>query len=53
VPLHLRNAVTPLMKQVGYGQGYRYVHNDPDAKDEMTCLPESLCGRKYFDEEQE
>ncbi|HEV7796635.1 MAG TPA: replication-associated recombination protein A [Pyrinomonadaceae bacterium] len=51
VPLHLRNAVTPLMKQVGYGQGYRYVHNDPNAKDEMTCLPESLRGRKYFDEE--
>jgi putative ATPase len=51
VPLHLRNAVTPLMKQVGYGQGYRYVHNDPKAKDEMPCLPESLRGRKYFDEE--
>ncbi len=36
VPLHLRNAVTPLMKHIGYGQGYRYVHNDPNAKDEMT-----------------
>ena len=51
VPLHLRNAVTPLMKQVGYGDGYRYVHNDPDAKDEMDCLPESLRGRKYFEED--
>lgn len=51
VPLHLRNAVTPLMKHVGYGTGYRYVHNDPKAKDEMPCLPESLRGRKYFDEE--
>jgi putative ATPase len=51
VPLHLRNAVTPLMKHVGYGQGYRYVHNDPKAKDEMPCLPESLRGRKYFEEE--
>jgi putative ATPase len=51
VPLHLRNAVTPLMKQVGYGQGYRYVHNDPNAKDEMSCLPESLRGHKYFEEE--
>jgi putative ATPase len=49
VPLHLRNAVTPLMKQVGYGQGYRYVHSDPDAKDEMECLPESLQGHKYFE----
>lgn len=48
VPLHLRNAVTPLMKQVGYGKEYRYVHNDPDAKEEMECLPEQLRGRKYF-----
>lgn len=52
VPLHLRNAVTPLMKHVGYGEGYRYVHNDPQAKEEMPCLPESLRGRKYFDEEE-
>lgn len=51
VPLHLRNAVTPLMKQVGYGEGYRYVHSDPAAKDEMNCLPESLRGREYFEEE--
>src|SRR6266480_489460 len=52
VPLHLRNAVTPLMKHIGYGEGYRYVHNDPGAKDEMDCLPESLRGRKYFEEEE-
>jgi putative ATPase len=51
VPLHLRNAVTPLMKHVGYGEGYRYVHNDAEAKDEMDCLPEPLRGKKYFDEE--
>jgi len=51
VPLHLRNAVTPLMKHVGYGEGYRYVHSDPEAKDEMDCLPEPLRGRKYFEEE--
>ena len=51
VPLHLRNAVTPLMKNVGYGEGYRYVHNDPNAKDEMSCLPSSLQGREYFKEE--
>ena len=49
VPLHLRNAVTPLMKHVGYGDGYRYVHSDPKAKEEMQCLPESLKGRVYFD----
>lgn len=50
VPLHLRNAVTPLMKQAGYGEGYRYVHNDPSAKDEMNCLPEGLKGKKYFED---
>jgi len=49
VPLHLRNAVTPLMKSVGYGQGYRYVHDDPQAREEMPCLPESLRGRVYFE----
>ena len=52
VPLHLRNAVTPLMKHVGYGEGYRYVHSDPAAKEEMTCLPESLRGHEYFKEEE-
>ena len=51
VPLHLRNAPTPLMKRLGYGEGYRYVHNDPKAEAEMPCLPESLRGRKYFEEE--
>jgi len=51
VPLHLRNAVTPLMRQVGYGEGYRYVHSDPKAKEEMQCLPDALKGRKYFDED--
>ncbi len=49
VPLHLRNAVTPLMKQIGYGKDYRYVHSDPDAKEEMECLPPQLRGRKYFE----
>jgi putative ATPase len=49
VPLHLRNAVTPLMKAVGYGQGYRYVHDDPDARAEMTCLPTALTGRVYVE----
>lgn len=48
VPLHLRNAVTPLMSGVGYGQGYRYVHDDPKARTEMACLPESLQGHVYY-----
>src|SRR6185369_10898956 len=51
VPLHLRNAPTPLMKQLGYGRDYRYVHNDPAAQQEMECLPEKLRGRKYFQAE--
>jgi putative ATPase len=49
VPLHLRNAVTVLMKKVGYGQGYRYVHDDPQAREQMVCLPEPLCGRVYIE----
>ncbi|HXD33989.1 MAG TPA: replication-associated recombination protein A [Pyrinomonadaceae bacterium] len=53
VPLHLRNAATPLMKRIGYGEGYRYVHSDPNAQEEMHCLPESLRGRKYFEEDSE
>jgi putative ATPase len=50
VPLHLRNAVTPLMRRTGYGKGYRYAHDDPRAREEMRCLPEALGGRQYFDE---
>jgi putative ATPase len=51
VPMHLRNAATPLMKQVGYGKDYRYVHEDPAAREEMECLPEKLRGRNYFEPE--
>jgi putative ATPase len=50
VPLHLRNAPTPLMKGLGYGAGYRYVHSDPQAEEEMTCLPDNLKGRVYYDD---
>jgi putative ATPase len=49
VPLHLRNAVTGLMKAAGYGQGYRYIHDDPAARDQMPCLPERLKGRVYYE----
>jgi putative ATPase len=52
VPLHLRNAITPLMKRIGYGSGYRYVHSDRRAREEMACLPESLRDRVYYEEEQ-
>ncbi len=52
VPLHLRNAPTPLMKHLGYGREYRYAHTDAAAKDEMSCLPEKLTGRVYFQEQE-
>jgi putative ATPase len=48
VPLHLRNAPTKLMKQLDYGKGYQYAHDDRDAVADMDCLPASLAGRKYY-----
>ena len=48
VPLHLRNAPTKLMKDLDYGRGYQYAHNEQDAVADMDCLPESLAGRKYY-----
>jgi putative ATPase len=48
VPLHLRNAVTSLMRETGYGKGYQYAHDEPDKVTNMTCLPENLAGRKYY-----
>ncbi|MEK6617241.1 MAG: replication-associated recombination protein A [Nitrospirota bacterium] len=48
VPLHLRNAVTSLMRDLGYGQGYKYVHEDPSAKSEQTHLPERLRDKRYY-----
>ncbi len=49
-PPPLRNAVTPLMKGVGYGRGYRNVHDDPAARGEMPCLPERFAGRDHLHE---
>jgi putative ATPase len=48
VPLHIRNAPTRLMKDLGYGKGYQYAHSLEDKVADMDCLPESLKGRKYF-----
>jgi len=48
VPLHLRNAVTGLMKHEGYGRGYQYAHNIEEKVADMDCLPPSLAGRKYY-----
>jgi putative ATPase len=48
VPLHLRNAVTGLMKNIGYAQGYKYAHNFEDKVTDMTCLPDNLSSRAYY-----
>lgn len=48
VPLHLRNAVTGLLANIGYGKGYQYAHDAEEKVTDMTCLPESLLGRTYY-----
>ena len=53
VPLHLRNAPTKLMKELDYGKGYRYAHNEADRIADMDCLPDSLRGRVYYEPTQE
>ncbi len=48
VPLHLRNAPTELMRQAGYGTGYRYAHDESSGVADMECLPDALRGRAFF-----
>ena len=48
VPLHIRNAPTSLMKDLGYGKGYKYPHDYPDHFVEEEYLPENLKGRIYY-----
>jgi putative ATPase len=48
VPLHLRNPVTGLMRQVGYGRGYKYAHDYPDHFIKQQNLPPSLQGKRYY-----
>ncbi|MDF2672952.1 MAG: replication-associated recombination protein [Clostridiales bacterium] len=48
VPLHLRNAPTKLMDQLGYGKGYKYAHDYEDKHTDMECLPENLIGKQYY-----
>jgi len=48
VPLHIRNAPTGLMKDLGYGKGYQYAHDAPDARVSQEHLPDSLRGRQYY-----
>ena len=48
VPLHIRNAPTPLMKELGYAEGYKYAHDYEGAHVEQEYLPERLRGRVYY-----
>jgi putative ATPase len=48
VPLHIRNAPTGLMKNLGYGKGYQYAHDAPDARVDQDDLPDALRGREYY-----
>jgi len=48
VPLVIRNAPTRLMKDLGYGSGYKYAHNYEDKITDIQCLPDNLAGRKYY-----
>ena len=48
VPLHIRNGVTKLMKEIGYGKGYQYAHDTEDKLTTMSCLPESLSDKTYY-----
>jgi putative ATPase len=48
VPLHLRNAPTGLMKNLGYGKGYQYAHDLEEKVADMQCLPDNLRDRRYY-----
>ncbi|MGE5126219.1 MAG: replication-associated recombination protein A [Betaproteobacteria bacterium] len=48
VPLWIRNAPTGLMKDLGYGKGYRYAHDEAEGVSGMDCLPDALAGRRYY-----
>ena len=48
VPLNIRNAPTRLMKELDYGKGYTYAHDTDEKIARMSCLPDSLAGRRYY-----
>ncbi len=48
VPLHIRNGVTRLMREEGYGKGYQYAHDTEEKLTDMRCLPDSLLGKSYY-----
>lgn len=49
VPLHLRNAPTRLMKDLDYGKGYQYAHDTAEGVAPMSCLPEHLQQKRYYE----
>jgi putative ATPase len=49
VPMQIRNAPTRLMKDLDYGKGYTYAHDTDEKIARMTCLPESIQGRRYYE----
>ncbi|PIU99033.1 AAA family ATPase [Candidatus Wolfebacteria bacterium CG03_land_8_20_14_0_80_36_15] len=53
VPLHLRNAVTSLMKKLGYGKDYKYAHDIPDKKPFQTHFPKEIGEKKYYQKDGE
>lgn len=53
VPLHLRNAPTSLMKALGYGKGYAYYHDNPEASFGQQYLPDDLTGTEFYQAEGE
>jgi putative ATPase len=48
VPMAIRNAPTRLMKEAGYGEGYRYAHDEEGAVADLVCLPEELIGTRFY-----
>ena len=48
VPLHIRNAPTRLMAEIGYGKGYLYAHDTEEKLTAMSCLPDSMAGKRYY-----
>lgn len=48
IPMAIRNAPTALMKDAGYGKGYRYAHDEPSGVSEMQCLPDELEGVTFY-----
>ncbi len=49
VPLHIRNAPTRLMKELDYGKGYQYAHDTDEKIARMSCLPDALASRRYYE----